>query len=139
MTTIRYKKLRANAMTPRRAHVTDAGLDLAPTEHYNLEPRRSVKLGTGIALEIPEGHVGLLRSRSSALARSLHVDGVVDSGYRGEVFILVTNIGDKWQEIAREEYLAQLLVVPCLTPGLELVTELSASDRGEGGFGSSGK
>lgn len=138
MTTLKYKKLRANAMTPRRAHVDDAGLDLAPTEHCNLEPGRTVKLGTGIALEIPTGHVGLLVSRSSTKSRGLDITSVIDAGYRGEVFISVTNTSDRWEEIEREAYLAQLLILPCATPGLELVTELSPSERADKGFGSSG-
>lgn len=138
MTTLKYKKLRANAMTPRRAHADDAGLDLAPTEHCNLEPGRTVKLGTGIALEIPTGHVGLLVSRSSTKSRGLDITSVIDAGYRGEVFISVTNTSEHWEEIEREAYLAQLLILPCLTLGLELVTALSDSDRSDKGFGSSG-
>lgn len=135
---LRYRKLRTNALAPRRAHPTDAGLDLAPTEHYNIEPRRTVKLGTGIAVRIPDGHVGIITARSSATARALHITGVIDAGYVGEVFLCVTNIGEQWQEISREQYLAQLLILPCITPALELVDELEPSARGTGGFGSTG-
>jgi dUTP pyrophosphatase len=136
---LQYKKLRTNAQTPRRAHASDAGLDLAPTEHCNLEPSRTVKLGTGIAMAIPKGHVGLLVPRSSAKARGLDIVGIIDPQYRGELTLCVTNIGTQWQEIAREEFLAQLLIIPCVTPSLELCTELDETERGAGGFGSSDK
>lgn len=138
---LRYRKLRTNAQTPRRAHASDAGLDLAPTEHCNLEPGRTVKLGTGIAMAIPEGYVGLLVPRSSAKARGLDIVGIIDASYRGEVTLCVTNIGTQWQEIAREEFLGQLILVPCLTPSLELTEKwkLDETSRGTGGFGSSGR
>jgi dUTP pyrophosphatase len=134
---LKYKRTRINAVEPRRAHQDDAGLDLAPVEHCNLEPGRTVKLGTGIAVEIPTGHVGIIVPRSSAKLRGLEALGIIDSQYRGELSLAITNVGDSWQTIEREAYLVQMLIVPCVSPTLELAEELAPSVRGENGFGSS--
>jgi dUTP pyrophosphatase len=81
--------------------------------------------------------VGLLFSRSSTGARGLDITSVIDASYRGELFIRVTNMAPHWQEIEREKYLAQLVIVPCVTPAIELVDDLEPSARDQGGFGSS--
>jgi dUTP pyrophosphatase len=134
---LKYRKLRANAMTPRRSHSSDAGLDLATCEYARLQPGRTVALETGCAFELPAGHVGIIAARSSTTLRGLAVAGVLDAGYRGGVRLLVTNQSQEWVELKEGEYIAQLLVLPCATPGLELVVELSPSDRGQKAFGSS--
>lgn len=137
MIELKIKRLRANAVTPRRAHEHDAGLDLAPTEFANIEPGRTCKLPTGWAVQIPAGHVGLIVPRSSAKLKGLDAVGVIDSGYVGEVHLAITNISSTWQTIEREAYLCQLLVIPCVTARVVEVDELEPSARGERGFGSS--
>jgi dUTP pyrophosphatase len=131
--------MKNGATMPRRAHQTDAGLDLAPMASGCLDVLKSGRFSTGLSFEIPDGHVGLITARSSATMRGVQITGVVDAGYRGEVFIMVTNIGDEIVFFNAGDYIAQLLVVPCLTPELELVRELSSSPRGGKGFGSSGR
>lgn len=126
-----------NAVFPRRAHPDDAGLDLAPVEGALLQPGHSAKLRIGWAFAIPAGHVGIVCPRSSTKARDLWVDGKVDSGYVGEVHIMVTNVGHVAQLIESEKYLAQLVVVPMVAVVPVLKATLPESDRGIGAFGSS--
>ena len=136
-TTLRFKRLRANAVTPRRAHPTDAGLDLAPIEDARIAPGVTVKLPTGLAFEIPQGCKGQIDERSSTGARGLLIRGVVDADYRGDVHLRITNISNEWLTVEREKYIAQLVIVPVLTPETVEVSELSSTERGDGGFGSS--
>lgn len=132
-----YRKLHPDAKTPRRAHASDAGLDLAPLSSEWIEPGDTLVMDTGIAVAIPLGYVGLLRARSSARMCSILIDGVIDSGYRGTIKLCVTNAGNISQRMVGGEYIAQLIIAPCALPQLELVTELDETERGEGGFGSS--
>ncbi len=135
--TMRFKKLTPDAMTPRRAHVDDAGLDLGLPYGVKLWPHSTERVSTEIAVEIPAGHVGLIFARSSVQLRGVSITGVIDSGYRGPVGLIITNHTD---DVVRfNHYIAQLVIVPCITPELELVDELSESDRMEKGFGSSDK
>lgn len=135
---LKFKKLHEDAIIPSYAKPGDAGLDLtAVTESWNLD---IVTYGIGLAVEIPEGFVGLLTPRSSVYKTGLFLAnsvGIIDSGYRGEImfkfkcfeFGVEYNIGDR---------VGQLLLVPIpLIKTLE-VDELSSTDRGEGGFGSTG-
>lgn len=133
-----YKKLHPWALAPRRAHPTDAGLDLAPIESALLGAGETAKLATGIAMEIPPGFMGLLLSRSSAKARQLDITNVIDASYRGDVMISVTNIGNDTQHVEGLKYLAQLVVLPCALLEPRLVEELSRTPRGTAGFGSTG-
>jgi dUTP pyrophosphatase len=134
---LRYMKTDQRAMTPRRSHANDAGFDLAPIEGFRLEPGATAKFDTGCAFEMEAGFVGLLVARSSAKMRGLDITRVIDADYRGPVIIGVTNIGHRAQTIEAGAYLAQMLILPVATPGLELVTELSDTARGANGFGSS--
>ena len=140
---VKFKKLVPNATTPSYAKDGDAGLDLtalsvAVKNDYN-------EYGTGIAVEIPKGYVGLLFPRSSVTKKTLMLKnsiGVIDSGYRGEIMLrfhvtssnylpdMLYKSGDK---------VGQLLIIPIPTIELEEVEELSDSERGEGGFGSTDK
>jgi len=135
---LKFKKLHEDAIIPSYAKPGDAGLDLtAVTESWNLD---IVTYGTGLAVEIPEGFVGLLTPRSSVYKTGLFLAnsvGVIDSGYRGEImfkfkcfeFGVEYNIGDR---------IGQLLLVPIPFIKTLEVNELSSTDRGEGGFGSTG-
>jgi dUTP pyrophosphatase len=132
------------ARLPTRANDGDAGLDLHAAEPVNLEPGERASVGTGIALEIPEGHAGLVLPRSGLAARHgialVNAPGLIDAGYRGEVRVLLLNTDPRERfEISPGDRIAQLLVTPFerVTP-VEAV-ELGTSERGEGGFGSSGR
>lgn len=138
-----FKKLTPTAKMPARAHKTDAGLDLYvdSTKNDYSASTRNVIYGSGIAVEIPIGHVGLLFPRSSVYKAGQTLTncvGVIDAGYRGEVKA-VFRCGINARAYKTGDRFAQLVIVPI--PEVELVEadELSDSDRGEGGYGSTGR
>lgn len=141
---LRVTKLKDNAVIPTRAHPGDAGLDLYSTEIAHLGPGERWAVGTGIALEIPEGHAGLVLPRSG-LAREhgitlVNSPGLIDAGYRGEVRVLLLNTDPaETVRIEAGARIAQLVVTPVAIAEPVEATELSDSARGEGGFGSSGR
>jgi dUTP pyrophosphatase len=139
---VKIKKLHADAVIPKYAKSGDAGLDL--TAISRSRDGQVVTYGTGLAVEIPEGYVGLIFPRSSIFKTTMSLSnsvGVIDSGYRGEVMLKFV---DRCESvIGRETYkvgdrVGQLLIIPY--PSIELVEveELSSSERGAGGYGSSG-
>lgn len=136
---VRFKKITPSAVIPTKAHPSDAGFDLTATSMR--EDGDVVVYGTGLAMEIPFGHVGLVFPRSSVYKKDLMLTnsvGVVDSGYRGEVLVKFrkTSDGGKYEVGDR---IAQLIIIPYPAIEFEEAEELTSSDRGEGGFGSSGK
>ena len=139
---VKIKKLNENAVIPRYAHPTDAGLDLVAVSKRKDRDGNFV-YGTGLAFEIPEGYVGLVFPRSSVSARSLVMAnsvGVIDSGYRGEVTAKFKPIGIYLHNPYQiGERVAQLVIIPYPHIEFQEVDKLSDSDRGEGGYGSTGK
>jgi dUTP pyrophosphatase len=140
---LRFKRLSEDATMPSRAHDTDAGLDLFAAVAARIGPGQRVAVGTGLAVEIPRGHAGLVVPRSGlALKRGIalvNAPGVIDSGYRGELRVLLLNTDAAAEfKVAKGDRIAQLLVVPIAMPAAVEAAELSESTRGEGGFGSSG-
>ena len=138
MVNIKIKKLHKDAVIPTKAHATDAGCDLYATScHYD---NGLINYGTGIAVEIPEGYVGLVFPRSSIANTHLTLSnsvGVIDSGYRGEVMAKFRKGGSRGYNVG--ERIAQLIILPYPEVVFEEAEELSESDRGTGGYGSSGK
>lgn len=133
-------KLHRDATLPTRAHPDDAGLDLYSMEEATLEPGRGAHVKTGIAVELPEGTVGLIADRSSMARRGLKTaGGVIDAGYRGEIGVLLWNVSPEPHVVKRGDRIAQLLVIPVQTPAVREVVSLKRSRRGEGGFGSTGR
>jgi dUTP pyrophosphatase len=141
---LKFKKLSENAVMPAKAHVTDAGLDLTATSittQINECGQLMLVYHTDLAVEIPEGYVGLLFPRSSIYKKSLaqtNSVGVIDSGYRGEIMAVFKATTDVIPAVYKAgERFAQLVIVPI--PEVEVVEaeELSESDRGEAGYGSS--
>jgi dUTP pyrophosphatase len=141
---LRVTRTREGATLPRRAHDGDAGLDLHACEAAHLGPGERWSVGTGIAVEIPAGHAGLVLPRSG-LARDhgisvVNSPGLIDAGYRGEVSVLLLNTDPA--EIFRVEpgdRIAQLVIVPVALAKPVEAESLAESARGEGGFGSSGR
>lgn len=135
---IKIKKLHKDAVIPTKAHTTDAGCDLYATScHYD---NGLIIYGTGIAVEIPEGYVGLVFPRSSIANTHLTLSnsvGVIDSGYRGEVMAKFRKGGTRGYNVG--DRIAQLIILPYPEVVFEEAEELSESDRGTGGYGSSGK
>jgi len=140
---LKVRRLGDASQLPTRAHPGDAGLDLYAAEAVRLGPGERAMVGTGIAIEIPPGHAGLVLSRSGNAARHgialVNAPGLIDPGYRGEVRVLLLNTDRELPFIAETgDRIAQLLVTPFTAAEPVEVDELDESDRGEGGFGSSG-
>ena len=143
---LRVKLLDPGARAPVVAHPgEDLGYDLFALEGVALNPRATVKVRTGIAVEARHPHTGaplglLVRDRSSMAARGIATTaGVIDSGYRGEILILMTNLSDTPIELNAGEKIAQMIPVPILTGPVHEVETLEDSARAEKGFGSSGR
>jgi dUTP pyrophosphatase len=142
---LRVKLLDPAARAPVVAHPgEDLGYDLFALEAAVLAPRATVRVRTGIAVEARHTETGvplglLVRDRSSMAAKGIATTaGVIDAGYRGEILILMTNLGDAPLEIKAGEKIAQMIPVPVLTGTVETVSSLEDSARAEKGFGSSG-
>jgi len=141
---LKVRRLDAGARLPSRAYPGDAGLDLYALEETVLEPGARASVGTGIAVEIPDGQAGLVLPRSGLAARHgialVNAPGLIDAGYRGEVRVLLLNT-DRSETfiVQRGERIAQLVLVRIETPEVVEVRELAVTERGAGGFGSSGR
>lgn len=141
------KKLRENAVVPQRATDFSAGYDLSACidNSITVKSGETVKIPTGISTEISEADrcVLLIYARSSTATKfglaPANCVGVVDSDYRGEVIVALHNHSQNDYEIKPNERIAQLVITPIYTPDVEVVSELSQTDRGCGGFGSTGK
>lgn len=138
---IKMQKIHSNAKLPTRAHTTDAGLDLYAVEPADLWPGIHAKLPTGLRMAIPAGFVGIIKPRSGlAVKHSIDVlAGVIDSAYRGEVQVALINHSEKKMEIRPGDRIAQMLIVPVNLSSALFVNDLDETDRGDGGFGSTGK
>ncbi len=143
---LRVKLLDPAARAPQVAHPgEDLGYDLFALEDAWLEPHAAVKVRTGIAVEARDPATGmplglLVRDRSSMAARGIFTTaGVIDAGYRGEILILMTNLGQTPVTLKAGEKIAQMIPVPVLTGAVEVVDSLQESVRAEKGFGSSGR
>ena len=142
---LNFKKLSPTAITPNKAHTTDAGFDLYADEDVILKYGETTAILTNIAIELPEGYVADVRPRSGlTLYSRLRVHyGTVDSGYRNGIGIIVENgdhgkLGGLTVRIKKGQKIAQLVILPIPEITLQEVTELSDSDRGVNGFGSTG-
>lgn len=144
-TKINIKKLTDTAKTPTRGSEHAAGYDLYADvkNQVMISPHETEKIGTGLAIEIPDGYFGAIFARSGLAAkeglRPANCVGVCDSDYRGEYIVAVHNDSDQPRVIDPGERIAQLVVMPYLAVTFEEVTELTDTNRGEGGFGSTGK
>ena len=142
MTTLKVKKVVDGGMLPMHAHPGDAGLDLFASGTLVLEPGEAKLVGTGIAIELPPDTEAQIRPRSGLALRHqitvLNAPGTIDEGYRGEVGVILINHGRETFRVSAGMKIAQLVVKPTLRVSVVEVSELSATSRGSGGFGSSG-
>lgn len=141
--TLKVRRLDPRAQLPTRAYLGDAGLDLYALEDAALDPGERASVRTGIAVEIPEGEAGLVLPRSGLAVRHgialVNAPGLIDSGYRGEIVVLLLNTDPTARfALAAGDRIAQLVLVKVQTPEVVEVEELAVSERGGGGFGSSG-
>lgn len=126
-------------VVPIRAHKTDAGLDLYATKSGWIFPKCRKVFGTGTHAAIPAGYVGLLTSKSGMMLKGLTSRGTIDSGYTGEIRAVLFNHSWRFVRIKKHQKITQLVLLPIITPELELVDKLDETERGDGGFGSTGK
>lgn len=138
------KRLRPTAVLPSRAYVGDAGLDLTCSERVELAPGERATVPTGIAVALPEGFAGYVQPRSGLAARHgitvVNSPGLIDAGYRGEVQVVLLNTDRERAFVAEAgERIAQLVVLAVPPVAVVEVDELPGSERGDGGFGSSGR
>ncbi len=138
---LKYKKLSDTVPDLQYAKAGDAGFDLYAKETVTLAPGQQVAIPTGVALEIPEGCVGLIWDKSGLSIKFglKTMGGVVDAGYRGEVMVGMINLSDKEYTFEAGHKVAQMIIQKFEAVSFEQADELSGSERGEAGFGSSGK
>lgn len=142
---VNIKKLNENAVIPTRGSACSAGYDLYAciNEPVTINPHETVKIGTGLAVEIPEGYFGAIFARSGFATkqglRPANCVGVCDSDYRGEYIVALHNDTNKIKVININDRIAQLVVMPYLPIEFNEVEELTKTDRNDGGFGSTGK
>jgi len=138
---VKFKKCCQSAVTPTKAHADDAGYDMYATS-ISVDEYDNIVCKTGIAVEIPKGYVGLLFPRSSIFRKDLMMTnsvGVIDTGYTGQISVKFAPIKNENSEYKIGDRIAQLVIVPLPDIELEEVEELSPSERGNGGYGSTGE
>lgn len=142
---IQIKKLNEKAIIPTRGSKQAAGYDLyaCADEDLTIAPHSTIKVGTGLSMSIPEGYFGAVYARSGLASnqglRPSNCVGVVDSDYRGEIIVALHNDTDAEKTIDKNERIAQIVVTPYLSVEFQETDELDATERGSGGFGSTGK
>ena len=128
------------ALMPTRAHETDAGLDLYSPERQIVPAKESAIFNTGVHIQLPKNTVGMLKSKSGLnVKHGLTGEGVIDVGYTGSIIVKLYNNSGKDYTIERGDKISQLVILPIIIPALDIVTALDATERGAGGFGSTGR
>ena len=141
--TLEIRLLHPDAVPPRRSRSGDAGYDLRATERISIPQNGRRLVGTGVAVALPEGVAGLVTPRSGLAIEHgltlLNAPGLIDPNYRGEIKVILHNTSERRYTVEIGDRIAQLLLVPYWAPELEVVEALPESERGAGGFGSSGR
>ena len=133
-------KLDRGAMAPTRAHDTDAGLDLYAAERVTVPPHGYAVVRTGTHVELPEGCAGLLVSKSGLCSRyGITTTGLIDEGFTGEILVTMFNQWDREYYVRQHDKVSQLVVIPVRYELVEIADEISGGDRGDSGFGSTGR
>lgn len=133
-------KLDPGAFAPHRAHATDAGMDLRSPYYCVIKAHDSRTINTGVHVELPAGTVGMLKSKSGLNVRhGIVSEGVIDQGYTGAIQVKLYNHSDEDYMVDAGDKISQLVVMECRFPDIEIVEELEDTDRGDAGFGSTGK
>lgn len=128
------------AFMPEFAHKTDAGADLRSPVYAVVPARGNTVIDTGVHVEIPEGYVGILKSKSGLnVKHDLIGTGTIDSGYSGSIRVKLYNLGDTDYQILRGDKIIQLVIMPCVYCEFTEVEQFADSERGNGGFGSTGR
>ncbi len=140
--TVQFKRIHPDAVLPAYAHEGDAGMDLRSVEDLVLPPGKRSLIRTGLVMALPAGYEAQVRPRSGLALKHgvtvLNSPGTIDAGYRGEVGVILANHGEAPFEIKSGDRIAQLVIASVVSATVVEVAELAASERGEGGFGSTG-
>ena len=140
--TLGFKRVHPDAALPAYAHPSDAGMDLRSVEDMEIAPGRRALVHTGLVVNLPPMHEAQVRPRSGLALKNgvtvLNTPGTIDSGYRGEIGVILANFGDSPFRVAKGDKIAQLVIAPVLQPEVVEVQEIDETDRGSGGFGSTG-
>ena len=141
--TLKFKRIHPDATIPAYAHPDDAGMDLRSVDELVIKPGERALVHTGLVMMLPEGYEAQVRPRSGLALKYgitvLNTPGTIDAGYRGEVGVILANLGDADFAVAKGDKIAQLVLAPVTRPEkVEEVEEVDATLRGAGGFGSTG-
>ena len=133
-------KLDPMAYLPERAHPTDAGVDLRTPHDVLVMPGVGAMIDTGVHIQLPPNTVGMLKSKSGLNVKyGITSEGVIDVGYTGSIMVKLYNHSDNPYRVRKGDKISQLVILPCLLPELEVVDSLEDTERGTGGFGSTGR
>ncbi|MCL2569813.1 MAG: dUTP diphosphatase [Firmicutes bacterium] len=141
MKTVLFKKLDDNAVIPKYARPGDAGMDLCAIKNANIPSKGFLAIGTGLQMQLPKNTEAQIRSRSGLAVRHgvFILTGTIDEGYRGEIGVVLANFGDKDFEITAGDRIAQMVIADrCIVDIIETKEGFSETERGNGGFGSTG-
>lgn len=140
--TLRFKKIHPDATLPSYAHASDAGMDVRSVEDVTVPAKGRVLVHTGLVMLLPPMYEAQVRPRSGLALKHgitvLNTPGTIDSGYRGEVGVILANFGDSDFQVKKGDKVAQIVVAPVVQAEIEEVSEIDETDRGAGGFGSTG-
>ena len=140
--TLRFRKLVPDAVLPSYAHPSDAGMDVRSVEALTIAPGRRALVHTGLVMLLPPGYEAQVRPRSGLALKSgvtvLNTPGTIDSGYRGEVGVILANFGEADFSVKPGDKIAQIVIAPVTQPEIVETSEVDETDRGAGGFGSTG-
>lgn len=141
--TLGFKRVHPDAVLPAYAHPSDAGMDIRSVEALTIPVGARKLVHTGLVIELPPFYEAQVRPRSGLALKSgvtvLNTPGTVDSGYRGEIGVILANFGEAPFAVAKGDKIAQLVIAPVTQPTVVEVAEVAATDRGSGGFGSTGR
>ena len=140
--TLRFRKVHPDAVLPSYAHPSDAGMDVRSVEDLMIAPGKRALVHTGLVMLLPPKYEAQVRPRSGLALKSgvtvLNTPGTIDSGYRGEVGVILANFGDADFQVKKGDKIAQIVIAPVTQPEIVETTEVDETDRGTGGFGSTG-
>ena len=140
--TLRFRKIHPDAVLPSYAHPSDAGMDVRSVEDLVIAPGKRALVPTGLVMLLPPMYEAQVRPRSGLALKSgvtvLNTPGTIDSGYRGEVGVILANFGEADFQVKKGDKIAQIVIAPVTQPEIVETDEIDETDRGSGGFGSTG-
>lgn len=140
--TLRFRKVHPDAVLPAYAHPSDAGMDVRSVDDLTIAPGKRALVHTGLVMLLPPDYEAQVRPRSGLALKSgvtvLNTPGTIDSGYRGEVGVILANFGEADFQVKKGDKIAQIVIAPVTQPEIVETTEVDETDRGSGGFGSTG-